>query len=286
MNNRYLFILLLLLGWGCTDKKQVQPDVTKYEVSFSIDGIVAPSSLDKQQSLAASSIYDEVQNVTLFIYNSKGYLVGEYLRSRGSSSSVFVASMEAGTYTAVAVGYGSAFFSNIERFQTARTFKDWPDPLFVDKVEFNVGASETGLVTLTLERRVGLLDLDITDEPGNEVGSVSVKMEAMPTEFTFRDLLPAGDEKLLVFNYNPYFPANDNFPAYFLVPNNSESYKTTVTLEVLNFEHFLIKTIVLKDVTVGVNRKTTIRGKLFDPGSQDFQVEVEDEWTGEDIIDF
>lgn len=286
-NKIYIVLLLALFGWTCSDQKEIKPDIPKYEVSFSISGVAgAPSSLDKQQSLRASSVFDEVVNVNLFVYNSKGYLVGEYTRQRGMNSSVFVTSMEEGRYTAVAVGFGGASFDNVERLSTARIYKYYPGQVFVDKVEFAVGASETGTVDLTLQRKVGMLDLDITDKPGNDIMYINVKMDDMAYEFTFRDLLPVGNKRQLNFINYPHVENYTEFPAYFFVPGNSQSYKTTITLELISIYSEVVKTIVLKDVTVGVNRKTTIRGTLYNSGPQDFTVDIDDEWSGEDTVDF
>jgi|GEM_PF-4483940 len=284
-NKIYLFLLLALFGWNCSDKKEAEPTKAEHEVSFSITGVTSAPSLTKQQSLIASSVFDEVVYVNLYLYDSKGYLVGEYSRQSGVSSSVFVASMEEGSYTAVAVGFGGAYFMNVERLQTARIHKYHPGQVFIDKVEFEVGASETGMVEMMLERKVGMLDLDITDEPGSEIDYVNVKMDAMAYEFTFRDFMAFGTNHEYNFEHYPHVENYTAFPAYFFVPYNSESYKTTITIELITYG-LVSRSIVLKDVTVGVNRKTTIRGKLYNSGPQDFTVEIDDEWSGEDTIDF
>lgn len=288
-NTIYLFVVLALCGWNCADKKEVEPDIPAHEVSFAFS--IVPGSLTKtastsnQQSTTGDAIYDEVEVVTLYIYNSKGYLVGEYKRWRGKDANVFVTVLEEGEYTVVALGNGGDWAEDAARLNTARIHRHSRGQVFLDKAEFKVSASEKSEVSLVLKRKVGMLDIDITDQPMNDVYRVRVTIQNMAPEYAFHDFLPLGNEPIS-FAFLPHTNYDNDFPAYFYVPNNSPSYKTSILLELIDTSLEVRKTQWLRDVTLGVNMKTTIRGKFYDSKAHHFTVDVADEWNEEDIIDF
>src|SRR5690606_906277 len=109
-----------------------------------------------QQGASADAIYDEVEILTLFIYNSRGYLVGEHKRWRGTGESVFVTVLEEGDYTVIAVGDSGEWVNNVERLSTARVHKLYRGQVFMDKGAFKVGAAERREVNLMLKRNVGM----------------------------------------------------------------------------------------------------------------------------------
>jgi len=286
-NKVYIFVLLALFGWSCADKEELIPDAPKYEVAFAVSAtpgsLTKASSIANPQTYATDPIFDEVAYITLLIYNSKGYLVSELNRWSDMSTDVFVSLMEEGTYTAIAIGNNGDEVSGVERLASAQLNKYYGGQVFLDKTEFKVGPSEKSEVTLMLKRKVGVLDIDITDQPTNQSYLVTATIQNMPITYALHDFIPAGS-RTLTLGFHPYTSSTD-FPYYFFLPNNSSSYKTSILLEVYDATGAINKSFVLKDVTLGVNMKTTIRGKLYDPQDHHFTIEVGEDWT-EDILDF
>ncbi len=287
-NLNYLSILLMFLVWGCTDENKVQPDRPQYDVAFSIsDQAGSPVKLadSKTQESLSASLFDQVSAVSLFVYNSKGYLADQKT-IWNPENNISVSGLEEGTYTAVAVGHDESYFIGMERLATALFNKHYPGQVFVDKVDFTVGPSEAGTVKMMLKRQVGMLELDITDEPTNETIAVRVSLEAMAAQFSLRSLLPVGNSDVIYFQDWPHTKNYTDLPGYFFVPGNSQSYNTSVLIQLVNQYGDVLKSQRIRDVKLGVNKKTTIRGKFYDSLPQQFTVTFDEEWSDEDTIDF
>lgn len=286
----YLFVLLTFFGWGCADKKEIEPDLPKYEVAFSISSEAdLPAKIAdsrNRHSLSASAVFDQVQTVVLFVYDSKGYLVGEYSISSPSDAFHTVSDMQEGTYTAVVVGHNGISMGGAARLATASIYNVYLHQIFVDKADFRVGPLESGKVNLVLKRKVGMLDLDITDEPTNEASYLRVTIEAMTSGFSVNTMLPVGNTEPVSYVYYPRGTYYNQLPAHFFVPGNSTSFSTSVLLEVVSEYGEILKSQLIPNVRFGVNKKTTIRGKLYDSIPQQFSVAFDEEWSDEDVIDF
>lgn len=292
-NISYLFALLTLFAWSCSDKEVIEPEVPTYEVSFSF--AAAQSSLMKSSSIAptqpstAASIFDWVQYLDLYVYDDKGKLINHFRRWGGIGEMILQSHLKQGEYTAVAIGHaGSVLMSGFEKLSTAHLSQFYQEQIYIDKVVFNVGATEAGEVGMVLERKAGRLEFDITDKPMNRAQFVRVTMNNMASDYSIQANMPKGNDwrRDLMFYVREGMEHYSDFPAYFFVPYNSTSYKTSILLEVVDGYGVVVKSQLLQDVTIGINRKTTIRGKLYDAHPHDFSIDIDDAWSGEDIIDF
>lgn len=289
----YILSLIAVFGWGCAKKTDPSLKKPKYDVTFSLSGIetstdkISPSK--KQQSLfATTNPHDVVGNVNLYVYNGAHDLVAQVTEPCcGTAEGIVIEGLEVGPYTAIAVGDWGANTMDISYLSTARIHHDMNDmysgEVYLDKVDFEVSTVESNHVTMVLQRKVGLLKIDITDEAPSDVAYVRATLNSMAYEYFFYDFMP------LNTNYNPIFESTApyaEFGGYFFVPYNNSSYKTSVLLEVIDRGGRVLKSKWVNEVTVGTNIKTTIRGKLFEPNAQGFSIIIDTEWGGENTIDF
>src|SRR5690606_20640173 len=155
--------------------------------------------------------------------------------------------------------------------------------VYLDKVDFEVADVQNNHVNLILERKVGLLIVDITDKAPSDVSHVRATVRNLAYQYRFNEFMPLHD------NYDVTFERTDpyaEFGAYYFVPNNSSSFTTSVLLEVIGINGEVLKSKWVNDVTVGTNIKTTLRGKLYEPNAQGFTIEIDTEWSGEKTVDF
>lgn len=293
MKNRlYVIVVLAMFQWTCADKAEIEPNTPKFKVSFAVSGVNYSgdkvSSITKAQSATGAKVFDWVEYLYLFIYNSEGNLVRYFHRWSGLGQLMLASELEEGDYTAVAVGHTNSSVWDVDKLSTANISNHYPGPVFVDKIAFKVGASETDVVNLLLKRKVGMLEIDITDEPTHDTYYVRVTMSSMASNYSFHASMPLRNDGSFLWQFypQPNTASYIDLSAYFFVPQNSTSYKTSVLMEVYSVSGVMLKSQKIDNISIGMNMKTTIRGKLYDTLEQNFTVELEDNWIGEEIIEF
>lgn len=294
--NIYILSLIAIFGWGCSKKTEPSPEKPTYDVTFSVSGMETStdkiSPARKQQSLSATANPHElVSYVNLYVYNAEGSLVAEIEEQCcGSADGILIENLEIGTYTAVAVGHTDGvtktWFSTLEAARLQFQYSDkFYGQAFVDKVAFEVKNIDNNRVDLVLQRKVGLLDIDITDNAPSDVHFVRATLHSMASEYSINDFMALHSNINVGFSRDYIYGPSD-FGGYFFVPYDDQAYTSSVLLEVIGTNGTVIKSKWIENVTVGTNIKTTLRGKLFEPNAQGFTIEIDPEWGGENTIDF
>lgn len=290
--NIYILSLIAIFAWGCSKKTEVAVEEPKYDVTFTVSGIESSTDKitpNKQQSLfAASNPHDVVGNVNLYVYNGEGNLVAQVNEPCcGTADGIMIEGLEAGPYTAIAVGDWYSETMDLHSLSTARLIHSVNDiyngEVYLDRVDFEVINVQNNHVNLILQRKVGLLIVDITDDAPSDVSYVRATVRDLAYQYHFDEFMPLHDNYDVTFEHSdPYI----EFGGYYFVPENRTSFKTSVLLEVIGINGEVLKSKWVYDVTVGTNIKTTLRGKLYEPNAQGFTIEIDTEWSGEKTVDF
>src|SRR5690606_28173251 len=146
--------------------------------------------------------------------------------------------------------------------------------IFMAKVNFELIKLENNAESIKLERKVALLTVDITDAPPSAVHSVRATIPSMSRYDPFSNYMPT-DYGYTPSITHPFYPQPDKFNLFFFVPFNADAYATPGVLEVLGGNGEILKSRTIQSVMVGTNVRTTIRGKLFDPGASGFSVDID-----------
>ena len=139
-------------------------------------------------------------------------------------------------------------------------------------------------LSVTLERVIAQLSVKSTDGRPENIAKIRTTYSAGSKSFNPTTGLALDDEGFSQTN-TPSKGVGIPIDVYSMVFLNTDEQEMTITIQALDADDKVVYTKVVPNVQLKRNRKTTLSGVLFSPGSST-QIRLETEWLEENIINF
>ena len=236
------------------------------------------------------SSYNNVKCITLAFYagNTEVYKQTQ-LKSDNTTYTTFgdfTCNLPLGTYTLVAIGRN--YWAEDEFVLTSPTSAGYTSERPRETFSYTQSVTITGTTPLalsvTLERVIAQLSVKSTDGRPENIAKIRTTYSAGSKSFNPTTGLALDDEGFSQTN-TPSKGVGIPLDVYSMVFLNTDEQEMTITIQALDADDKVVYTKVVPNVQLKRNRKTTLSGVLFSPGSST-QIRLETEWLEENIINF
>lgn len=286
---RHAFLILSaltgLLAASCSVKEDRATCTAPVSVTVK-DFAVSLEDLPSKTPQTVTS-YSGITAITFAIFSgdTQVYKNTQERAQSGASFGSFSRTLEFGTYTVVAVGYGlqsgDTFFltsPTAAGFTTERARET-----FCATDTFTVSDTAPINLDLTLQRIVSQLYVNSTDNRSAAATKVRVTYAAGERKFNPTTGLATEDTGFSVTSsISDNKPIGVNCGYLFLAADQQEM---DITIETLDNSNNVLFTKVVKDVPFRRNRKTVLSGPLFTAESA-AEIQVEATWLAEEPVSF
>lgn len=295
------FAFALLLGTvvtltSCTASEEVSTPVDQTLVPVTIQvsdfAMTVEDMGSATRTVEDAADYAGVKVMTLAFYASDGTEVLKQTQERADATTYttfghFSCNLPIGSYTMVVIGRG---LSNGDEFTlTSPTAAAYTS----EKVRETFSATQAVTVTsttplnlnVTLSRVVAELKVVSTDGRSADITKIRTTYSAGGKTFSPTTGLATTNTGFSVTN-NPSSAVGAAISVYSFLFLASDTQTMDITLEALDANDQVLITKVVNDVPLQRNKKTTLQGALFTPGSSAASFSLSTDWLTETTVNF
>ena len=299
-NFKFFFAAMALMAASCTNES-LDSSVNNFNVQalapvkVHVDGFsVSHEEFSGTRTRAAQDVadYNDVNAVTLAFYGADGTEVEKVtqLRSDGSTYTTFgefSLSLPMGSYTMVALAYYTNENSVLTLTSpTEASFSPKARETFVKTQTVNISNTNAVNLSATLERIISGLQIISTDTRVEGVAKIRTTYAKGGLSFNPTTGLATVNTGFAV-EVNPSKPVGQtvNFASFAFLASDEQD--INITIDVLDNGDNVLFTKTIQNVPFKRNRKTILRGPVFQTTAQTSSVfQIESAWLDETTVEF
>ena len=297
MKKIFLMAVICLLTASCSNENDVTVSnpvetapvrVDVNDFSMSVEDFTGSGG--RTRAAEDPGTYKDVKAITLAFYNGSTEIYkATHVKDNGSNASFgsFSCHLPLGTYTMVVVGYG---FLDGDVFTltspTEASFSPKARETFVKTQTVNISNTNAVNLSATLERIISGLQIISTDTRVEGVAKIRTTYAKGGLSFNPTTGLATVNTGFAV-EVNPSKPVGQtvNFASFAFLASDEQD--INITIDVLDNGDNVLFTKTIQNVPFKRNRKTILRGPVFQTTAQTSSVfQIESAWLDETTVEF
>lgn len=276
-----LICAFALLFSACSKEEAPAPkEEARYSVTFNVNSLshdmvpmqsIKPTGAKTGAGASGGKLSDAVNYLFYYAFNERGNKVKEMMQlATQSDFGQFVDLFGKGKYTVLVVGRTQLTYDWFPDYNDHNAFYSHGliDEVFYKKIDLVVADSEVEQ-DVTLQRKGGMIEIDILGNIPVDISEIRYSITGVSEHFVAKTNRGNNNQTFTrSTHFEPdgtqyHWDGGEPYKFYFFLDNDKAT-TATVRLTAFDRSQKLVAAKVIKDIPVAVNKRTKLRGHLFE----------------------